>query len=536
MFMQRVFLMTVLTALGCASATSPAPGRVPGIAPDPARNQDAAREGEGPAVTIYSSADPAGFDPQQFIAQQRQGYNPQFAWQVPGFGVVKEVRAIALKPGLNEVRFTDVAQFIDPTTVSFADLTDPGGTAVLEQNFEFDLISPDKLYEKYIDRDVTLVSTRDGHAAESTGRVLAVNGGMFIIQTAGPSGGGIEFITQGSGQIKLPPLPLDGLVTKPTLVWKLSAQQPGRHQIRTAYQTSGMTWRADYNVVLNASDTKADVGAWVTLMNLSGAGYRDARLKLIAGDVQKVQPGRDLYRARMEMADAVAGAAAPGFEEKTFFEYHLYTLPRRTDILASATQQLTLFPTASNVAVEKVLVYYGLPEGQHWLFPAPQTDRNLGNQSNPKVDVYVRFRNEKENNLGVPLPKGKVRVYKQDDADGTLEFIGEDLIDHTPRDEEVLVKLGQAFDVVGERTQTNFTIDMPRRTITESYRIQIRNHKDAPGAVKVIIKENLFRWSNWQITDHSHEFEKVDSRTIHFTVEAPNDGEATVTYTVKYTW
>src|SRR5262249_4181411 len=160
----------------------------------------------------------------------------------------------------------------------------------------------------------------------------------------------------------------------------------------------------------------------------------------------------------------------------SFFEYHLYTLPRRTDIKQNTTQQITLFPTSRGVNVEKVLVYYGLPDAASWSYVAqPQLDRNFGSQSNPKVDVYVRFKNEKSNHMGMPLPKGKVRVYKQDDADGTLEFIGEDLIDHTPRDEKVLVKLGQAFDVVGERKQTDFTIDTNRKTITESYHIEIRN-------------------------------------------------------------
>ncbi|MCH8165029.1 MAG: DUF4139 domain-containing protein [Planctomycetes bacterium] len=491
----------------------------------------AAAASEGLAVTVYSTADPASFDPQRYISQQRQGYNLNFAWQVPGFGVVKEVRTVNLKAGLNELRFTDVAQFIDPTTVSFVDLTDPEGTVVLEQNFEFDLINTQKLYEKYIDREVGLEVTQDGETTVVTGKVLAVRGGMFILQT--PQG--LEFLPQGSGRIKLPPLPLEGLVTKPTLVWKLDAEQGGEHEIRTTYQTNGITWRADYNLMLNADDTQADLGAWVTVMNLSGRAYQNARLKLIAGDVQRVQPEYGYLRYAGEASERARRAA--GFQERAFFEYHLYTLPRRTDILSNTTQQITLFPTARDVSVEKVLVYYGLSPGAAWGFsPNPRTDRNFGTQSNPKVDVYVRFHNEEDNNLGMPLPRGKVRVYKQDEADESFEFIGEDLIDHTPKNETVLIRVGQAFDIVGERTQTNFTIDTRVRPnlITESFKIQIRNHKEQQ--IKVIIKENLYRWVNWQITQTSDEHEKIDARTIHFEVNVPPDGERTVTYTVKYTW
>jgi hypothetical protein len=459
------------------------------------------------------------------------GGNPNFAGQVPGFGVVKELRKVKLDVGKNDLRFIDVAQFIDPTTVSFVDLTNPEGTAVLEQNFEFDLVSPEKLMEKYIDREISVVLTHGDKSEIVTGKLLSSIQGQLVLSTAE----GVRIVSSGGQQVKLGELP-GGLITRPTLVWKVQADKGGEHEIRTTYQTSGITWRSDYNMILNETDTKADVGAWVTMMNLSGAAYKNARLKLIAGNVQKITPQpryAGMADRRMEMS--MKAAEAPGFEEKTFFEYHLYTLPRRTDILANTTQQITLFPTARDVGVEKVLVYYGLPEAASWYFGgSPAQDRNLGNQSNPKVDVYVRFKNDKQSHMGMPLPKGKVRVYKKDDADGTLEFVGEDLIDHTPKDEKVLIKLGQAFDVVGERTQTNFTIDTNRKTMTDSYKITVRNHKK--DAQKVIIRENLFRWTTWEITEKSQDFEKIDARTIHFEVTVPPDGEKTVTYTVRYTW
>jgi hypothetical protein len=485
---------------------------------------------EGPAVTIYSSADPAGFDPQQFISQQRMGWNPFAAQQVPGFAVVKETRAAKLLPGVTDLKFTDVAQFIDPTTVSILDLTD-ASTSVLEQNFQFDLASPTKILDRYVDRDIGYVVEKDGTVLKQwTGKLLSSNQGQLVVQTQD----GLRFLNYSDPGIRLPALP-EGLITKPTLVWKLRSETGGEHKVRTTYETKGMTWRADYNLVLAADDKTADLGAWVSLLNLCGATFKDARLKLVAGDVHRVQPQYPMAPSGGIAMEESAFNPDPGFTEKSFFEYHLYTLPRRTDVLDNSTQQLTLFPTARGVPVERVLVYYGLPEAATWQYAASaMNDRNLGTQSNPKLDVYLRFKNAEASHLGMPMPRGKVRVYKADDADGTLEFIGEDLIDHTPKDETLLVKLGQAFDVVGERKQTDFKIDNRKRWIEESFEIVLRNHK--PAAVKVTVKENLYRWTNWTVTAQSDPFTKIDARTIHFDVEVPPDGEKRVTYTVRYTW
>jgi len=253
---------------------------------------------------------------------------------------------------------------------------------------------------------------------------------------------------------------------------------------------------------------------------------------LIAGDVQRVQPQQP---AHFRGAAAYAETADAAFQEKSFYEYHLYTLPRRTTVGQNTTQQIALFPTVSEVAVEKVLVYYGLPDAAHWgISPRPMTDRDLGNQSNKKVDVYIRFENRPDNKLGIPLPRGKVRVFKLDDADGSLEFVGEDLIDHTPRNQTVLIRTGQSFDVTGQRTQTEYNLNLPGRTITESFRIELSNAKNQPQ--KVIVKENLYRWVNWEITRKTDDYKRIDARTIHFEVEVPADGKKLVDYTVKYTW
>lgn len=507
-----------------ANAPEPAPGPAPG--PDPAPRlllEDDSTEGV--SLTVYSSADPAGFDPQQFIAQQRLGYDPTFAWQVPGFGVVKEVRTISFPAGRSEVSFTDVAQFIDPTTVAFTDLSD-AKTIVLEQNFQFDLVSPSKLLERYLDEQVTVQLFTKNSTELVTGKLLSANQGTLVIST----GDGVRIVPQEGAIVSVGDA--RGLITRPTLVWKVESDRAGERLVRTTYQAGGITWRADYTLVLNENDTRADLSAWVTLLNLSGAAYRDANLKLVAGDVQRVQP--PMVKSHVYALGRGAEAAMDmGFEERSFFEYHLYTLPRKTDIAENTTQQITLFPTATEIPVRKVLVFaptapFGGQPGN------PITDRGYGANSQSKVDVFIRFVNDADSNLGMPLPKGKLRVYKTDEADGTLEFLGEDLIDHTARNEKVSVRLGQAFDVVGERTQTDFTIDTSRRTMTESIKVEIRNRK--AEAATVIVREQLYRWTNWEIANASDEYTKVNARTIEWELEVPANGTKTITFQVRYSW
>jgi hypothetical protein len=335
--------------------------------------------------------------------------------------------------------------------------------------------------------------------------------------------------------VTLPSLP-GGLISKPTLVWDIDAGRAGTHDARIAYQTGGMTWWADYNLTYaepRPGQCRLDVAAWVTLVNQSGAAYENARLKLVAGDVQRAQP-RAYPAAAPAALGRVAEMKAQGFEEKAFFEYHLYTLGRPTSLAQNATKQIELFPTAAGVGCEKTLVYYG--QGSSFpVYGSPMTDRNFGIQSNRKVDVYLRMKNSQANGLGVPLPAGKLRVSKRDEADASLEFIGEDLIDHTARDETVQVKLGSAFDVVGERRQLDYRIDTAAKWIEEEIEVRVRNQK--PGeAVTVVVKENLYRWSTWSVTRKTHDFEKQDARTIQFPVRIAAKGEAVVRYTVRYTW
>ncbi len=475
----------------------------------------------GDALTIYSSAQPGAIRPEQ--------YRDGGGGAVPGYAVVRHLRELVLEPGRNTVRFSDVAALIDPTTVAFESLTDPKGTRVVEQNFQFDLVNTQKLLEKYIDRTISVDQVRGSGVETFRGTLLSTAGGYVLRR----EDGSVQLLS-GSAGVRLPELP-GGLITRPTLVWDIAASRGGKHHARVSYQTGGITWWADYNLAYaegaNANACKLDVGAWVSILNRSGAGYHDAKLKLVAGDVQRAaRPG---YAVGAMAPRALAESKVAGFEEKAFFEYHLYTLGRPTTLPDRSTKQIELFPVARGVPCEKRLVYYGLAPGWRGFGPNPITDRNYGVQTNKKVDVYLAFQNSKRNNMGMPLPAGRVRVSKADD-DGTLEFIGEDTIDHTPKDERVLIKLGSAFDVVGERRQLAFTVDSSRRTMSEQIEVRLRNHKDQPVTVEV--KENLYRWVNWEITEKTHAFRKDDARTIEFPLRVPPDGEQVLRYTVRYSW
>ncbi|MBY0267986.1 MAG: hypothetical protein K2W84_16335 [Burkholderiales bacterium] len=476
----------------------------------------------GQAITIYSTSRPGALPPELY----RGGGNGP---AIPGYAVVRQQRELALQRGRNSVRFNDVAALIDPTTVRFESLTDPAGTRVLEQNFQFDLVNTQRLLEKYIDRRISVDQVRGSGVESFSGTLLSTSGGIVLKR----DDGGIQTLPHNAG-VRLPDLP-GGLITRPTLVWDVNASRAGNHASRVSYQTGGMTWWTDYNLTYqdgtDANSCKLDVGAWVSIVNKSGAGYSDARLKLVAGDVNRVQqPGR-VPAAAMARA-SIAAEAAPGFEEKEFFEYHLYTLGRPVTLPDNSTQQFELFPVARGVPCEKTLVYQGTPGFRG--YGGPVTDRNYGQTGNRKVDVFLSFKNGQSQNLGQPLPAGRIRVSKLDPADQTLEFIGEDSLDHTPRNENVLIRMGSAFDVVGERRQVNFSIDTSRKTMTEEIEVKVRNQKKE--AVTVMVREQLYRWSHWQITSKSHDYRKDDARTVMFPVKLAAGAEGVVRYSVTYTW
>lgn len=485
-------------------------------------------EGDNTSLTIYSAARPGGIPPELYRPVPGQGLPSPMA--VPGYAMVRHERPVNLNAGRGTLRFTDVAALIDPTTVQFSSLTDPDNTRVLEQNFQFDLVSTEKLLSRYIDRQMALERVVGNQTTVLEGTLLSAIDGLVLRGRDGQ----IHAVRDYSG-VRFGELP-GGLITRPTLIWDVLAKKGGEHRTRVSYQTSGITWWADYNLVFsegaNANAGFLDVGAWVSIINQSGATYPDARLKLIAGDVHRAPPPPSpLTMERMSMSAKVADAR--GFEEKEFFEFHLYTLGRPTTLPNNSTKQIELFESARRVPARKVLVYYGL-DSVGWFFPEPAVDRNLGGESNKKVDVYLEFANDEKVGLGIPLPSGRIRVAQQDKADGSLEFIGEDVIDHTPRNEEVRVKLGSAFDVVGERRQVDFAVNTSGKWMEEEIEVKVRNRKKEP--VEVIVKENLYRWINWSILRSSHRYEKQDARTIHVPVRIEKDGEAVVRYRVRYSW
>jgi hypothetical protein len=479
------------------------------------------------SLTVYSSAQPGGIPAEWYRPLPGMGSPPANA--LPGFALVRLDRDLELERGRSTFKLTDVAALLDPTTVQFLSLTDPAGTKVLEQNFQFDLVSQDKLLSKYIDRSVSVEQQQGDGVKVVEGTLLSSNDGLVLRGSDGQIHALREWSNMRFGELP------GGLITRPTLEWDVVSAKGGTHRSRVSYQTGGITWWADYNLIFSeGADANAgfvDVGAWVSLLNQSGARYEDAKLKLIAGDVNRVQPEQKLMRARVQEM-AMAADSPAGFEEKAFFEYHLYTLGRPATIPNNSTKQLELFGQATRVPAKKRLVYYGADFGGY--YGGPMMDREFGPSSNTTVDVWLSFRNDKSSGMGMPLPAGRIRVSQQDKADGSLEFIGEDKIDHTPKDEDVRVKLGTAFDVVGERRQTDFVLNTKGRVMEEAFEIKLRNHKEQ--SVEAIVRENLYRWSQWSLIQQSIPSEKKDARTVEFPVRVAAGGEAVVTYRVRYTW
>jgi len=422
-------------------------------------------------------------------------------------GLVKDVREVTLPLGTHEAQFMDVAAQIDPTSVHLTSLSDPAGLAILEQNYEYDLLSSDKLLEKYLGKTVRLYQS-DGTFNEA--KLLATAGPVFEING--------QIHLGYSGRMVLPALP-ENLVARPTLVWLLRNRTAAAQKVEASYLTGGITWKADYVMVVNAADTTSDLTGWVTIDNKSGATYASAALKLVAGDVNRARDGRREGRM-LDLAAKAASAreASRDFAEEGFFEYHLYTLDGRTTLKDQQTKQLALL-NAAGVPVTKHLTYYGAQDYYRNAYGMPI--------SNQKVAVLLEIGNSKDNRLGVPLPKGKVRVYKADSA-GSQQFIGEDWIDHTPAGERVKIKLGDAFDVVGERTQKDWRKLGPGLWEVE-WEIALRNHKSQDQTVTVIEPVP----GDWQVLQSTHAYEKPEAHTLRFSLAVPKDGATKLVYRVR---
>lgn len=443
------------------------------------------------------------------------------------FALVKDTRTVTLSNGVNSIDVEDVAAKIDPTSVLFKSLTAPNSVMILEQNYQYDLISPENILNKSVGQRVTFTRFDQSGQSHTSGGVLLnppKNGGAVIKADDG------NLVLNPSGQVSVEKMP-EGLHPKPTLNWLIRSDKDGSQDAEISYLTDGIGWKADYVALVNKDDTALDLSGWVTLNNQSGATYTDAKLTLMAGDVRRVQPQAD-YMGRMKATYAMAEAAAPQFEEKSFFEYHMYTMERPTTIRDNETKQLSLL-NASNAPVKKELIYDGRQQWwRNWWYPGRTGDPGGGYDTSDyhKVNVVLEVKNSKENHMGMPLPKGKIRVYKLDDK-GSQQFIGEDEIDHTPKDEKIRLYIGDAFDVVGDYKRSDYK-KISDRVIEEGFEVKIRNHKDTAVDVKVV--DHV--WSDWKVLSSSHKFTKKDAHTIEFPVTVPKDGEVTVTYRIRTTW
>ncbi len=470
------------------------------------------------AITVYSTAKAGSVSPAQFL-------NPNA--HVPGYAMVKQDRDINIENGQFELKFTDVTSQIDPTTVSFSTPDNPGAAYVLDQNYQFDIVSTDKLLAKYVGQQVLVEQTSGTTNKTIEGQLLGTNGGIIIQQQDG------TVVTLNSyDSVAFPSLP-GGLLTKPTLLWLLKGNKNGKELARVTYQTKGMTWWADYNLTLNEVDGKCymDLSSWVSLLNQAGSSFEHTKLKLIAGDVHRVEPQRPVARMQAKSMSMAIAEEDSGFQEKSLFEYHLYTLPRRVNLPNNSTKQIELFPAANRVECSKDLVFNGSQVFNHRYYN-PIMDSNYMRRAQPKVKAYLSFENAKKKGLGMALPAGRIRVSQMDSDDQSLEFIGEDIIDHTPRNEKVTIELGNSFDVVGERKQSNIMVG--KNEITETFEITLRNQKESTTSVKVV--EPLYRWRNWKITSATDDYRKENASTIEFDVTLKPEEQKVITYTVHYWW
>jgi len=469
-------------------------------------------------------------------------YNQQFA-------VVRNSLALDLKPGQNHVEVNDITGHLEPDSVMLRSLDENRRLQILEQNYRNDPVSEQLLLlldeGKTIDfllPDKSIVQgkiIRSGfvpHATVMYGQRYYQTQAAYVQQGAGQP----VIEVNGKLQFTLPGQPLfpalaDDTVLKPTLSWELETDKAGKANAELSYVTGGMNWNASYNLVASTKGTELELVGWVTLDNQSGKTFRDARVKLMAGDVNKVQPN-EMYLMKSETA-AVDGRLkeGPQVSEKVFDEYHLYTLERPTTVHDGETKQVE-FVRAAGVKSRTVYVYDGWkvdPNYRSWPMENIRTQEAFGTQSNSKVWVMQEFKNSSENHLGMPLPKGRVRFYRRDD-NGQIEFTGENEIDHTPKDELIRIYTGNAFDLTGERRRVDYKVNTTARWVDERFEIKVRNHKSTPVEVRVV--EHLYRWSTWDISKSSDPFTKVDAQTVTFPVQIPPDSEKLLTYQIHYAW
>jgi hypothetical protein len=482
------------------------------------------------------------------------GADPALTIYNQNFAVIRETLPLDLKAGNNTVRFSGATAHVEPDSVIVRDPAGRRTVQVLEQNYRNDPVSQERLLNLYEGKTIEFsVRNQDGKERIVSGKIVrsgyvphyqAMNryGAQYQanqMAMASPAGGVGQPIIEVAGklQFSLPGQPIfpalaDDTILKPAFDWILFSAQPARFDAELSYVSGGMSWSSDYNIVAPETGDTLELVGWVTLDNQSGRQFDHARIKLMAGDVNKLQPQNQvMFQASAGLNGAMT---SPQVTEKAFEDYHLYTLPQPTTIHDRETKQVE-FLHASGIQSKRLYVYDGARFDRNYGgYQDLRQVQQYGTQSNPHVWVLREFANSDANHLGVPLPKGRVRFYRRD-QDGQMEFTGENEIDHTPKDETVRVYTGNAFDITGERRQTKFQSQMqPGGWLDEAFEIKLRNHKKETATVRVV--EHLYRWATWAITQESSTHRQVDSKTIEYEVTLGPDEEKTLTYTAHYTW
>lgn len=443
--------------------------------------------------------------------------------------VIREVLPFDLKAGETEIFFDRATARVQPDSVIIRDPAGKASFAILEQGYRNDPVNRSLLLSHFEGRSI------DFRQVYPDGRVDILSG-KIIRSGHVPGGSPRDPIIEVDGKLRfqLPGEPLfpalgDDSILRPTLSWTIGARKAAKFDAQLSYLSNGFRWEADYNFVAPEKGETATMTGWITVGNTSGTGFKDAKVKLVAGDVNIIQPQPVLRRmARAEMATDMA--AAPAVQEKAFDDFHLYTLPRPLTIRDKETKQVE-FLRAPEVKATKAYVYDPVNMRFHG---GVSTNPIQGQKFSTDVAIFWEFTNDEDSGLGLPLPAGRVRFYRADNDDGNLEFVGENNIDHTPRNEELSIYTGNAFDLVGERKITNFARKDRENWMRETVEITVKNRSKEPKTIKV--REHLWRWSNWKIEDPTREFEKTDAQTIEFTVPLKPDEEETITFTAHYTW
>ena len=460
---------------------------------------------------------------------------PQITIYNQDFALVREVRTLRLKEGENQARLGGVAGLLEPESVTLRDRQDPKGLRVLAQRLEADPLSRESLLRQNEGKVVSFLTLNP-----ATGRREITSGRVLRSGTAPGPQGTLPPIVEVDGKIQfsLPGEPLfdppgAGVLLGAALEWNLWAARAGDRALELSYLTAGVGWKATYNAVTSEKGDRFDLSAWVTLTNSSGASWENARVRLLAGEVARAQSPR--ARGMVLSLESAQAPGAPGeASERSFDDYHLYTLPRPVSLREGEPGQLELFRGA-DVPAARLYIYDGAMMASYmgWDPEMARTRPDYGTEGGTRVATMLEFTNSKAAGLGMPMPKGTIKVYRAD-ADGSRQFIGESLIGHTAENEKVRLILGSAFDLAGERRQTGYKIDSSKQSSEESFELKVRNHKKEPVEVRIV--EHLYRWSAWKVLVSSDPFEKLDARTIEFKVKIPPDGEKTVTYQVRYTW